>query len=68
MPLTVTANGVAVTLADGASLHDLIAELGVERRVAAVEHNGAPISTRTLASTMLSDGDRIELVRTVGGG
>lgn len=68
MPLTVTANGVAVTLADGATLHDLVAELGVVRRVAAVEHNGAPISTRALASTMLCDGDHIELVRTVGGG
>lgn len=68
MPLTVTANGTEVTLPDGATLHDLVVELGIERRVAAVEHNGTPVGTRMLASTPLDHGDHIELVRTVGGG
>ncbi|MDQ6614218.1 MAG: sulfur carrier protein ThiS [Actinomycetota bacterium] len=68
MPLRVTANGTATELAAGATLTDLLSVLGLGARWVVAERNGEPIPRAAMASTVLSDGDRIELIRAVAGG
>jgi sulfur carrier protein len=64
----VAANGEVVELADGATVEDLLATLGLGGRWVLVERNGEPVPRAVLASTVLSEGDRLELVRAVAGG
>jgi sulfur carrier protein len=64
----VTANGECVELAEGATVDDLIAQLGLGRRWVVVERNGEPVERRDMPTTTLADGDRLELVRAVAGG
>ena len=56
----VVANGNAVELDEGATLDDLLGRLGLR--------NGAAVPRRQTATTVLCDGDRLELVRAVAGG
>jgi sulfur carrier protein len=64
----VMANGRPVELADGATLDDLLAHLGLGAKWVVVERNGEPVPRRQSATTMLAQGDRLELVRAVAGG
>jgi sulfur carrier protein len=64
----VTANGDLVELGDGATVDDLLTQLGLGRKWVLVERNGEPVSRRDTATTVLADGDRLELVRAVAGG
>jgi sulfur carrier protein len=64
----VTANGDTVQLDDGATLDDLLGRLGLGAKWVVVERNGEPVPRRETATTVLSDGDRLELVRAVAGG
>lgn len=66
--MQVVANGKAVQLDDGATLDDLLARLGLGAKWVVVERNGEPVPRRETATTALSDGDRLELVRAVAGG
>jgi sulfur carrier protein len=66
--MRVTANGDAVELADGATVDDLLAHLGLGGKWVLVERNGEPLNRRALATTVLVEGDRLELVRAVAGG
>ncbi|HSH61388.1 MAG TPA: sulfur carrier protein ThiS [Acidimicrobiales bacterium] len=66
--MKVVANGEPVELADGATVEDLLATLGLGGRWVLVERNGEPVPRAVLASTVLSEGDRLELVRAVAGG
>ena len=66
--MRVTANGDEVELADGSSVDDLLAVLGLGGRWVLVERNGEPVERRHLSTTALADGDRLELVRAVAGG
>jgi thiamine biosynthesis protein ThiS len=66
--MTVVANGDEVEVADGASVADLLEQLGLGKRLIVVERNGEPVPRRALATTPLADGDRLELVRAVAGG
>ncbi|HEX3393316.1 MAG TPA: sulfur carrier protein ThiS [Acidimicrobiales bacterium] len=66
--MRVTANGDAVDLADGATVDDLLARLGLGAKWVLVERNGEPLNRRDLATTVLVEGDRLELVRAVAGG
>jgi len=66
--VTVTANGDAVELDDGATVDDLLARLGLGGKWVLVERNGEALNRRDLATTVLADGDRLELVRAVAGG
>ena len=66
--MRVTANGDSVELADGATVADLLAALGLGGRWVLVERNGEPVRRSELASTGLAEGDRLELVRAVAGG
>jgi sulfur carrier protein len=64
----VVANGKPVELDDGATLDDLLARLGLGAKWVVVERNGEPVPRRETAATVLTDGDRLELVRAVAGG
>jgi len=64
----VTVNGDEKTLGDGSTAGDLLDHLGLGARWVLVERNGEPVDRPDLATTVLADGDRLELVRAVAGG
>ncbi len=66
--MTVVSNGEPVELPEGATVEDLLRTLGLGGRWVLVERNGEPVARRDLSSTVLVDGDRLELVRAVAGG
>ena len=71
MALTLILNGqsrVFETLAQAASLEQLIGELGLKGDRVAVEHNGEIVPRSGWAGTALNGGDRLEVVHFVGGG
>lgn len=56
---------------DGAGLHtvaDLLERQGWKADRVAVEHNGTILRREDFSATPLADGDRLEVVRFVGGG
>ena len=66
--MRVVSNGEPVELPDGATVADLLGALGLGARWVVVERNGEPVERRHVATTVLADGDRLELVRAVAGG
>lgn len=66
--VTVTANGEAMELSDGATVEDLLHVMRLGGKWVLVERNGEPVRRRDLATTVLAEGDRLELVRAVAGG
>ena len=61
-------NGDDTEVADGATVLDLLTQLGLAPKWVIVERNGEPVERRDVKTTSLADGDRIELVRAVAGG
>jgi thiamine biosynthesis protein ThiS len=61
-------NGKSVELPGPTALLAYLERLGVDPRVVAVEHNGEIVERVAYASITLQDGDRVEIVRMVGGG
>ena len=66
--MIVVANGEEVEIADGATIADLLDQLGLTKRLIVVEHNGEALPRAAVATTTLAAGDRLELVRAVAGG
>lgn len=66
--MRVVANGTPTELPAGATLTDLLEVLGLGARWVVAERNGTAVARRDMATTSLTDGDRIELVRAVAGG
>ena len=66
--MKVTANGEEVTLGDASTAMDLLEHLGLGAKWVLVERNGEPVERAALSTTILADGDRLELVRAVAGG
>lgn len=66
--MKVRVNGRDHELDDAAQLGDLLDALGLDRRYLVVEHNGEPVARDDVARRVLSEGDRLELVRPVAGG
>jgi sulfur carrier protein len=64
----VMVNGRQQAWRPGLTLAELLAGLGVERAAAAVERNEHVVRRADLARTVIEPGDRIEIVRLVGGG
>jgi sulfur carrier protein len=58
----------AATTTSTPTVADVLAQLGLGARWVLVERNGEPVERRAIATTALSDGDRLELVRAVAGG
>ena len=66
--LSIVLNGSCCRCADQATIADLIRELALEGKRIAVERNGEIVPKSLHGDTALADGDRIEVVRAVGGG
>jgi sulfur carrier protein len=66
--ITLQVNGKQVELEAPIPLVLYIEKLGVNPRTVAVEHNGEIIERAQFAWVVLQEGDRVEIVRMVGGG
>jgi thiamine biosynthesis protein ThiS len=61
-------NGKQVQLEAPTPLTAYLEKLGVTPRAVAVEHNGVILERDAYATTTLTEGDTVEIVRMVGGG
>ncbi len=61
-------NGKRVELDGPTLLIDYLTRLGADPRAVAVEHNGEIVERASYATLVLREGDRVEIVRMVGGG
>lgn len=68
MKLWINGSERAFELAEGASVLDLLAALGLRPEIVAVEVNGALVPRAQHGEHGLATGDRIECVTLVGGG
>ena len=68
MTTTITVNGEPRHVAPGASIADLVRELGLDPARLAVEHNGVIAPRSRLGGAVLGEGDVLEIVHFVGGG
>jgi len=66
--MKITVNGREMEVADGLSVEALLAHLAVKREYTAVAVNREITPKATYASVALRDGDRVEIVRPMGGG
>lgn len=67
--MTLTVNGRAHVLPEGATVADLLTELQLDPRMIVVEHNRDILREREhFGARTLMDGDVLELVHFVGGG
>lgn len=66
--LKLTVNGEGRDLPGGSSVADLLAEIGLAARKVAVERNLEIVPRSQYATTLLADGDAIEIVHFIGGG
>ena len=65
---TVTVNGATTNVEDVRTIADLVVRLGIAGKRIAVERNGEVVPRSRYADTLLSRGDRLEIVGAVGGG
>lgn len=66
--MEVLANGDPVILDEGATITDLLSELGLGAKWVVAELNGEPVDRAQMPMTSLRQGDKVELVRAVAGG
>ena len=66
--IDVVVNGKPRTVAEGSTVLALLGELGLANKRVAVERNLEVIPRALHATTILTDGDRLEVVTFVGGG
>jgi thiamine biosynthesis protein ThiS len=61
-------NGEPFEIAGPVTISTLLAELNIDPRIVAVEHNVAVIKRQLYDQTVVREGDEVEIVRFVGGG
>ena len=61
-------NGDPHELAAPMTVLQLLEQLGIDPRIVAVEHNLTIVKRDRYGSTMIGEGDEVEIVRFVGGG
>ena len=66
--ITLTINGAARELDAPITVAQYLDTLGLAGRYVAVARNGDVLERETFANVTLEDGDRVEIVRPVGGG
>jgi len=64
----ITLNGEPFELEQPLSVDDLLQRLEIDARRVAVEHNLTILKRHAFATTLVGDGDRVEIVNFVGGG
>ena len=68
MYVRITVNGKAMELDAGTTVEGLLDRLGVPRQYTAVAVNREVTPKSEYAAVKLSEGDRVEIVRPMGGG
>lgn len=68
LSMNVVVNGKDKALEDGATVHDLVEGLGLKGQPVAVELNLEVVPRTLHGSTVIKEGDRLEVVTLVGGG
>lgn len=66
--MNIIVNGRGMDVAEGLSVEALLAHLGVAREYTAVAVNRDVTPRSEYGSTALREGDRVEIVRPIGGG
>ncbi|MBM3948569.1 MAG: sulfur carrier protein ThiS [SAR202 cluster bacterium] len=66
--ITVQVNGKERPLDSSMPLTEFLESLGIPQKNFAVAHNGVVLRRTELGDVVLRDGDRLEIVRAVGGG
>jgi sulfur carrier protein len=66
--MNVTVNGKSMELPEGLTIDALLARLKVQREYTAVALNREVAPKALYAETVLKDGDKVEIVRPMGGG
>ena len=66
--MTLTINGEQKAMSGVSTVAALVAQLGLDARKVAVEHNLEIVPRSAYGQTALADGDRIEIVHFIGGG
>lgn len=66
--MKIIVNGKAMEVADGLTVEGLLSQLKIRREYTAVALNREVASKATYAETVLREGDRVEIVRPMGGG
>ncbi len=61
-------NGTSHVLPEGATVSELVGDLGFGERTVVVELNGEALERSRYAEVRLREGDRVEVVRAVAGG
>lgn len=66
--MTITLNGEPYQLDGPVSVSTLLAALAIDGRRVAVEHNLVVVRRASFETTMIREGDEVEIVNFVGGG
>jgi thiamine biosynthesis protein ThiS len=66
--LIITLNGDRFELAGAVTVSSLLAQLDIDPRRVAVEQNTVVLKRTAFDTTLVSEGDQIEIVNFVGGG
>ena len=66
--MRIVVNGQPIEVAEGSTLAALLAQLGVRRQFTAVALNREVARRDTYATTVLREGDRVEIVHAMAGG
>ena len=67
-PMTIQLNGEPHVVPEPISVSRLLETLDIDPRRVAVEHNRLVVKKAAYASTVVSEGDEVEVVNFVGGG
>ncbi len=66
--MRVTVNGEASELPEGLTIAELLERTGLAEQRIALERNREIVPRSEFATTRLAEGDRVEIVRAIGGG
>lgn len=66
--MRIVVNGEERSVPDGTTVAALLGELGLEPGAVVVEHNREIVARDDVEGVRLEEGDRLEIVRFVGGG
>jgi thiamine biosynthesis protein ThiS len=67
-PVTIRVNGESLEVAGPVTISGLLANLTIDSRLVAVEHNLIVVKRDKYESVVLREGDEVEIVNFVGGG
>ena len=66
--MTIQVNGEPLDVAGPLTISALLANLKIDSRLVAVEHNLTIIKRAAYETVMINEGDEVEIVKFVGGG